>query len=272
MSYHTIHNNGQVTEAGIHMVNQCLWISIRDYLKYCKNEERSIIAIKEMAGLGAESDYEMADWEKRVFRQAIENIATVLDIRLEFYPVYLAKHYSSRALRDARHIVNETSPNVVPIAFYGAHFEFIVEGPGIHRCEFINARQQPNVGVFKPDITVVKPELAGKQSDEFKQSFDMIVANKNRIARNEESIKLLLEECKKIIQETDKYEKANAANSHTPAYKIKLAEFRENFDALNGRRKELVNENKKLKEENESFNYIINMLLGKEYESKKDRS
>jgi hypothetical protein len=272
MSYHTIHNNGQVTEDGIDMVNQCLWISIRDYLIYCRNEEHSIIAIKEMAGLGAESDYEMADWDNPVFRQAIETIAMVLNIRLEFYPVYLAEHYASRALINARHIVNEISPNVVPIAFYGAHFEFIVEGPGIHRCKFINAGQQPNIGVFKPDITVVKPELAGEQSDEFKQTFDMIVANKNRIARNEESIKLLHEECKKIIQETNRYEKANAANSHTPAYKIKLDEFRENFDALNGRRKELINENKKLKDDNDSFDYIINMLLGKEYESQKDRS
>jgi len=263
MSYRTIHNNGQVTEEGIEMVNQCLWISIRDYLRYCRNEEHSIIAIKEMAGLGAESDYAMADWDNMVFRRAIETIAGVLNIRLEFYPVYLEEYYSRRALRDARHIVNDDSPNVVPIAFYGAHFEFIVEGPGIQRCRFINAGQHPNIGLFKPDITVVKPELVDEESEEFKQTFDMIVANKNRITRNEDSIKLLREECEKIIQETDRYENMNAANSNTPNYKRKIAEFRENFNALNGRRKELLNENKKLKEDNDSFNYIINMLLGK---------
>jgi hypothetical protein len=263
MNYHTIHNNGQVTEEGIDMVNQCLWISIRDYLRYCRNEEHSIIAIKEMAGLGAESDYAMADWDNQMFRQAIETIAEVLDIRLEFYPVYLEEHYSSRALRDARHIVNEHSQNLVPIAFYGAHFEFIVEGPGIQRCRFINVRQQPNIGVFKPDITVVKPELVDEESETFKQTFDMIVANKNRMGRNEESIKLLREECEKIIEETERYEKTNVQKSHTLTYQQEIIQFRENFDALNGRRKELINENKKLKEENDSFNYIISMLLEK---------
>jgi hypothetical protein len=181
MSYNTIHNDGTITEQGIDMVNQCLWISIRDYLRHCHNIEYTIIEIKEMAGLGAESDYEMADWENPVFRHAIERIADVLNIRLEFYPVYLNEHYDYRNIEAARHIINPSAREIVSIAFYGAHFELIISGPNIRPCRIISTTQKPNIGEFKPNLKVINPHLEHSIKDDHTMIKKNITDNNNKI-------------------------------------------------------------------------------------------
>ncbi len=269
MNYETIHNNGQVIEQGIEMVNQCLWISIRDYLRYCRNEEFSIIQIKEMAGLGPESDYIMADWDDMIFRQAIERIAEILNIRLEFYPVYLNNN-----IVDARHIINELADEIVPIAFYGAHFEYIVSGPNIRQCRMgpkMGSIDKKNIGAFKPDLTVINPQLDESTKDEFISIYKEIQDNINRIElikQNIDSNNIKKNDLKatgyKIVE---RVERLQYSGLDDVSKDVILQDYSKEFNILKNQRDRINADNQhlqsdidKLIAQNEDLSYVIEAL------------
>jgi hypothetical protein len=269
MNYETIHNNGQVVENGTEMINQCLWISIRDYLRYCRNEEFSIIQIKEMAGLGPESDYIMADWENPLFRHAIERIAEILNIRLEFYPVYLNDN-----IVEARHIMNEHADEVVPIAFYGAHFEYIVSGPNIIQCRMgpkMGSIDKQNIGAFKPDLTVINPQLDESTKEEFISIYKEIQDNINRIELIKQNIdrnNIKKNDLKtagyKIVERVERLQYSGLDDISKDAI---LQHYSKEFNILKNKRDKLNMDNEKLQSEinkliaqNEDLLYVIDAL------------
>lgn len=195
MNYITIKNNGTVTEQGRRMTNQCLWIAIRDYFHYCHDQKYSIIEIKTLGELKLNSDYQMADWENLSMRKAIKKIAVALDIQLNFYPVYLKYGHSGDAdpqrIADSRHIVNRQGSNIVNIAFYGAHFEFITHGPNISTCKPANKDNTFTIGNFKPDLTVVNPDINEQHKEDFQILYETLVDNTYEIDTNKAKLHAL---------------------------------------------------------------------------------
>lgn len=207
MSYFTIPNTGSIEEYDdsgnlIKMTNQCLWISIRDYLAYCLGRQYSIVQIKNMAGLNRDTDYEMADWDNPIFRRAIERIARVLNIQINFYHMYL----DGRQIEEATHSVNEGRGNIVNIAFYGAHFEYIVAGPNIAGCQpHMNA---PNVEIreYEPKINKNGDFVNIDSEDEFAQMYMIIIDNMDKINNNNILMQKLDRECKDLIDAINRIE------------------------------------------------------------------
>lgn len=227
MSYHTIHNTGQIEENGIKMTNQCLWISIKDYLRYCRGQELSVTEIKKMGGLNANSDYEMFDWENRSYRHALETIIRVLNITINFFLVdNTGKHHKELYLNGRpipMHVVGNKMANTdtVNIAFYGAHFEFIVEGNGIRPCFDINHHTiKDQIGDFKPNLIVTQPELKGDVKDDFVGVYEKINNNNiqieflmMRIEKNTNERDQLKRDGQRVVDNVEKLQYAGVSDS-----------------------------------------------------------
>ena len=122
------------------MTNQCMWISIRDYLKHYLGMKLSVRGVRKMAGLDATTEHQMFDWETPKFRQALELIARKFNLQFHFYSVdhngepnsVLYHDPETRQFPMPMHIVNEHGLRLVNIAFYGAHFQLITGGNNVH--------------------------------------------------------------------------------------------------------------------------------------------
>lgn len=264
--YETIHNSGMIRENGIEMTNQCLWISIRDYLRYCRGEEWTVIDIKALGGLGPESDYDMFDWENMEYRTALELITQRLNIRIEFFLVdHTGQHHPELYLRGRpipMHMVNDEiqGTDLVNIAFYGAHFEFIVRGPNIRPCRL---HGQPDIGVFQPKV---QKKSKGMEliddSDELTHIYVQIIDNMNQIDINNFNINDILFHTERLddaIMSLDSLE-------IDPAEKIQLdIDYRIQYEKLLNSCEKLTNENKKLKAHNIELNEIINGIEKEAY-------
>ncbi len=258
INYETIHNSGMIRENGIEMSNQCLWISIRDYLRYCRGEEWKVIDIKALGGLGPESDYDMFDWENMEYRHALETITKQLNIRINFFLVdHTGEHHPELYLRGRpipMHIVNDERPgtDVVNIAFYGAHFEFIVRGPNILPCKL---QGRPDIGVFQPKIQKNENMELIDDSDELTHMYVEIIDNMNKIDINKFNIN-------DIFFHTDQLDDAIASLEGLdidPAEKIMLDyDYRTQYKKLLDNCEKLQDENKRLKARNNQLNRIIN--------------
>jgi hypothetical protein len=259
--YETIHNSGMIIENGIEMTNQCLWISIRDYLRYCRGEEWKVIDIKELGGLGPESDYEMFDWENMEYRTALELITQRLNIRINFFLVdHTGQHHPELYLRGLpipMHIVNDEihGTDVVNIAFYGAHFEFIVRGPNIIPC---NLRGQPDIGVFQPKVQKKSKSMELiDDSDELTHIYVQIIDNMNQIDINTSNIRDILfhtERLDDVIMSLDSLE-----IDHVEKIQLDI-DYKDQYENLLNSAEKLTNENKQLKARNVELNEIINGL------------
>ncbi len=133
--YITIANDGHVNENGIDKYNQCIWISIRDYLNnFLFRKDVTVQQIKHFLKLDVSTDREMFDIDIPKYSEAIELFAKALDIRIVFYHI---NRDGDSVMTDIfnkpvpRLIINETSNNIVAIASYGLHFELIIMGPDI---------------------------------------------------------------------------------------------------------------------------------------------
>ncbi len=262
MSYQTIHNNGNIFEEGRMLTNQCLWISIKDYLEYCRNMKMSVIDIKAIGGLSAESDYEMFDWENETYRRAINRIADVLNIRINFFLVDAhGKHHPELYLEGRpipMHMINDEKPgtDIVNIAFYGAHFEFIIKGLNIRECRK-QSDIKSDIGVFQPHVNVAGEFVPIDESDEFVHIHALIVANLNKIDIN-----------KKFIQES--YDKQHdyieyirntfAMPDLTDKEKNQLSDnYKREYTELIDIALKKQEENTKLIDENEHLSYALSL-------------
>lgn len=277
MSYNTIHNNGEIIEQGIRMSNQCLWISLRDYLRYCRGQEWSVIDIKMIGGLGAESDYEMFDWENRLYRDALERITKVLNIRINFFLVdHTGRHHRELYLNGypiPMHKINDDIPgaDVVNIAFYGAHFEFIIDGNGIHPCHDINPPPMNNIGQFKPNLTVINPGLEGEIKDEFisiyKEINDNIIKIEILTKQIEKNIQTRLQLKKDGQDIVNSVERLHYSNLRDFEKNYLLQDYSRQFNIVKQNRDKIDVENTELQinidrliAENEDLYYVLNTL------------
>ena len=140
--FRTIGNRGSVTENGVNMSNQCMWISIRDYINNFTNRGPITVSeIKRIAGLDlkstANSDF---NFENEKLRAGLERVCRHFNIQLNIYNVersgqlrraWYINYYSGRDKFPHPIRFNEDGGNIVSIAAYGAHFELIVNGYGI---------------------------------------------------------------------------------------------------------------------------------------------
>lgn len=183
------------------MTNQCIWIAIRDYLVMYRGKKISVRGVRKMAGLDQTSEHEQFDWESiRIpFRRAIETIARKFNLRIN---LYLTDHngnpneqllYPGSDIPIPMHIINDSGMNIVNIAFYGAHFELIINGPGIVYNLPIKVKDY-KVDVIKP-ITFYNGEIVeGKR----KEYIDMIIDNNHTLELLERNIKKILEQIEQI--------------------------------------------------------------------------
>jgi len=171
VKFRVIPNNGGVTEIlnngnPLQMSNQCMWISIRDYLINVLHIPISVSELKTIAGLDLEAtahiqfDLESKDFN---FKEGIERVARMFNLNIKCYLVD-SEGNSHPALIDDRgqlipmHIINEFGTNIVSIAFYGGHFELIVDGPGITQ-PIQNLPPNINVEIEKPKIFDKKTQI-----------------------------------------------------------------------------------------------------------------
>ena len=183
------------------MTNQCMWISIRDYLLRYLGMRISVRDIRKMAELDKTSEHEQFDWESRrfQFRRAIEIIARKFNLRIN---LYLTDHngnpnehllYPGSDIPIPMHIINDHGVNIVNIAFYGAHFELIVNGPGIAYNLPVKVKEQ-KVDVIKP-ITFFNNQIV---EGRMKQYIDIIIENNQTLELLEKDIKKILEQIEQI--------------------------------------------------------------------------
>ena len=277
MSYHTIHNSGEIIEQGIRMTNQCLWISIRDYLRYCRGQEWSVIDIKMIGGLAAESDYEMFDWENRIYRDALERITQALNIRINFFLVDNTGRHHRELYLDGypipMHMVNDDIPgtDLVNIAFYGAHFEFIIEGNGIRPCHNINPHVRENIGEFRPNLTVINPDLQGEIKDEFTDVYKQITDNINQIEiltkqmeKNTRTRLQLRVEGQRIVDNVERLQYSGIGdfekNYLLQDYCKQFNSVKQNRDLIDIENNDLQINIDRLIAENEDLSYVLNAL------------
>lgn len=131
----TISNNGQVPQTN--MTNQCLWISIRDYLAYALGINITVFDLKREAGLpkSKSTDNIPFDDTNPILLEAANRLCEQYNLTLNF--IVTARDGTIRPISlDSRGhmiptgIINRGALNQVYIASFGNHFELITTGPG----------------------------------------------------------------------------------------------------------------------------------------------
>ena len=183
------------------MSNQCMWISIRDYLVHYLGMKISVRGVRKMAGLDATTEHQMFDWETPKFRQALELIAHKFNLQLHFYSVdhngepnsVLYHDPETRQFPMPMHIVNEHGLRLVNIAFYGAHFQLITGGNNVH----VPRRLTKEILHTKPITTIT---FSGNEivEGELKKYLDAIIDANQSIKVYEKEIAKLRNEIANI--------------------------------------------------------------------------
>lgn len=156
----TIENDGNIDG----MSNQCLWISIKDYLTYVKNYDITVRQIREIGNLGPDTEKIEFNEDNPQLKNALEEIANFFDLKIEIYSV-LPNRAPDPNMFDVinnqipvpRLIVNKNLINIVPIASFGGHFELITSGCHIIQLHLIN--QPKNLHTFTPKVYSKKKEI-----------------------------------------------------------------------------------------------------------------
>lgn len=152
VKFNVVPNNGAIeefTEEGelFQMSNQCMWISLRDYFINVLPDSgiNTVIQLKRLAELDLKSTlHTQFDWETLEFREGIEIIAGIYDLRIEAYLVNSngdshpnLKHKNGSDM--PMHIINERGRNIVKIAFYGSHFQLITDNLNVFESKPIKS-------------------------------------------------------------------------------------------------------------------------------------
>jgi hypothetical protein len=188
------------------MTNQCMWISIRDYLKHYLGIKITVKGVRKMAGLDATTEQQMFDWEIPKFRQALERIAHKFNLQLQFYSVdhdgnpdaVLYFDPETKQFPMPMHTVNEHGLRLVNIAFYGAHFQLITGGNNVH----VPRRLSKEIIHSKPITTIT---FSGNQvvEGELKKYLDAIIDANQSIQVYEKEIEKLRNDIANIKRNLD---------------------------------------------------------------------
>jgi hypothetical protein len=191
----TIPNNGG---AGPGTANQCIWISIRDYLNYNRGDNTTVTALKRLVGLGPETDLLEYDDNNPVLRQGLLELAEILGITLCF--IY-TNHDGSitpfclnadGTLRPAR-IINPGTDNNVYIATFGWHFELIVQVQPHYQLDRDQNSTIINQKVYEPKIKIHNIYVAEKNISNEDPQLVQASINLAELMQNIEFFKIELE-------------------------------------------------------------------------------
>ncbi len=179
--------NGGGGEPGI--ANQCIWISIRDYLNYHRGMVTTVIGLKRQIGLGPETDTIEYDDYNQVLRNALERLAVSLRITLCFIytrhdgtiaPYCLNQDGTMKPFR----IINRGTGNNVYIATFGRHFELIVDGPNYQLERHRNSTIR-EVNPYQPKVRVKNNYVVPTQVSDYEErqivqaSINLVETNQN---------------------------------------------------------------------------------------------
>lgn len=169
----TLHNSGVFTENEQRWSNQCMLISIHQYLVEFLNIEINFSDLRRIAGLYNDTNHTMFDIDDVRFVNAINNIATHFDLNIR---VYYVNNKGERRLSNFYHQFGNTNSNlVVSIASYGLHFELVVHNINpIIDLQIVDDRVSP----FQPTISLAHICSNSIQNDHI----DAIIVLKQDIA------------------------------------------------------------------------------------------
>lgn len=180
--FNVVPNSGQVDD----MSNQCMWISISDYLRIYREINISVRELRQIAGLDRTTEQTQFDWETPQFRRGIEKVAEIFGLRINCYLVghdgvpnqYLFFDPDTKRNPMPMHIINERGHNIVNLAFYGAHFQLITSGFGLERFNgrfYKTEESKPikTITFFENETIDVDPKI--------KKYYDQIIENEQLI-------------------------------------------------------------------------------------------
>ncbi len=187
----TISNNGTGGEPGLSQ--QCIWISIRDYLRYHRGEtHHTVRSLKASVGLDPNTDTMEFDNNNRMLQNGLEQLCRQLCIRgviifIERGGIISNFSFDNRNNRIVQTLVYnqdgvcvQGGPRVaedVYIASFGRHFEVITEIPGHYILQHAVLPQQPQIlpSQSKPKVLIhnVYVNINGLQTDSDKKIADL---------------------------------------------------------------------------------------------------
>ena len=201
----TIPNNGG---AGQGTANQCIWISIRDYLNYHRGNNTTVIALKRLVGLGPETDILEYDDDNSKLRQGLLRLAERLGITLCFiYTNYDGSIVpfclnTNGTMLPAR-IINPGTGNNVYIATFGRHFELIVQVQPHYQLDRNQNSTITNQKVYEPKIKINNTYVAEKDISDEEALLVQASINLAELMKNIEFFKIELKRIVLNIDEND---------------------------------------------------------------------
>ena len=260
LSFKTISNSGSLE--GIYS-NQCLWISILDYLKNVKNYYD--LTLNELRLIASGESYEPVDQEieeinkpNSIFdffkhKRSLDRVIETFDLHIVFYQTVNESGSIKLDNNSSFSYGNIESPNILNIICYGNHFELITNINGIDLYE--NAR---SAHVFEPDI-----KLSLGISDSINQ--ENIQRINLLIQENDLNLKNFLENeniIKKLIIELEEIEGLNASLSKNKEDNILIiSQNEERIKFLNTELPKMIEINEITKKQFKDNEIKINDLL-----------
>jgi hypothetical protein len=207
--FQSIPNSGSI--AGQRMAQQCIWISIKDYLRYHRGFNISVRDLKQLVGLGQKTDYTEFDDFNPHMAKALDTLCKQLNIRLNFIytnpdgtikPYCLKSNGSGSESMDPFKIINSTSPNNVYIASFGRHFELIINGPSYELKRHAYARDD-NPQVYTPKVLLCKTYVEFKEETKEETSITKHKIDLVEISQNIEYFKKEVDDLNKEINKQE---------------------------------------------------------------------
>jgi hypothetical protein len=143
-NFEVIPNNGVPRERGTRMSNQCLWISIVDFLNregIADIQTGEQITVSGIRSLLSQQNYvinnenQMADTQQ--LYDSLLNLSQLYNLRFEFFDISneegVYRRENGEIINNNYFVIDNSvegnhDTNVVPIAFYGHHFQLITSG------------------------------------------------------------------------------------------------------------------------------------------------
>lgn len=130
--------------------NQCLWLSILDYLNDVLGNN---ITLHEIRQIGSSNNTVINDEDKEFDSdehiKALINVATTFELQIHFYSVFRNKDEQLVISDEPNWIVGNRYPNVVSIGFYGAHFQLItyIEDKKLYKDDMVKSEWALDTGL-----------------------------------------------------------------------------------------------------------------------------
>ena len=291
-NFEVIPNNGVPRERGTRMSNQCLWISIVDFL----NREGIVdiqterpITVSGIRSLLSQQNYvinnedQMADTQQ--LNDSLSYLSQLYNLRFEFFDISneegVYRRENGEMINNNYFVIDNSveGNHVVPIAFYGHHFQLITSGTDSDNnpIRYGNGNQmdipKPEKLFLNKCIKFIEDEnedllklLEDKKDNKSREKIVNIIQN---------NYELLDKEIKKEKEKELELEKKLKEKILLEHKKNEILEKIKNFDKerLNEKEQwllyELINDNEEISEKIDNVEIEITRLINKPDEPKK---